>query len=235
MEKDLSKIQKTIYLCNGTSCTNKGAEENITALRSALTENNLNDEVHTIRTKCSGFCKKGPIIGIQPENTWYQQMSEEKSVQVVTTHLLQNQFLADHILHTSSAEINFNSSPKKKSFFSKLSNLFSFFILLFSSFNTSAQSNLINTSLQYQFMDEKPTTKDGSVYSKPYTITDEVVRYTRTKYEISLAAVNLVNTKWDGTLFYDESQLKNEITESMDFHNTLRTPFAVRGSISYSL
>lgn len=142
MEKDLSKIQKTIYLCNGTSCTNKGAEENITALRNALTENNLNDEVHTIRTKCSGFCKKGPIIGIQPENTWYQQMSEEKSVQVVTTHLLQNQFLDNHILYTSSAEINFNSSLKKKSFFSKLFNLFSFFILLFSGFNTSAQSKL---------------------------------------------------------------------------------------------
>jgi (2Fe-2S) ferredoxin len=101
MEKDLSKIKKIIYLCNGTSCTNKGAEENITALRNSLTEQQLDDEIHTIRTKCNGFCKKGPIISIQPENTWYQEMNVTSSNAVVITHILKNTVLTEHLLFTS--------------------------------------------------------------------------------------------------------------------------------------
>jgi (2Fe-2S) ferredoxin len=102
MEKDLSKIKKIIYLCNGTSCTNKGAEDNITSLRNSLTEQNLNDEIHTIRTKCTGFCTKGPIISIQPENTWYREMDVTTSNAVVTTHILQNTLLEKQLLFSLS-------------------------------------------------------------------------------------------------------------------------------------
>jgi (2Fe-2S) ferredoxin len=120
MEKDLSKIKKIIYLCNGTSCTNKGAEENITALRNSLTEQNLNDEIHTIRTKCSGFCKKGPIIGIQPENTWYQEMDVTSSTAVVTTHILRNTVLEDQLLFSSTHKIvPFVPQKNKTNFFTK--------------------------------------------------------------------------------------------------------------------
>jgi len=124
MEKDLSKIKKIIYLCNGTSCTNKGAEENITALRNSLTEQNLNDEIHTIRTKCSGFCKKGPIIGIQPENTWYQEMNVTTSNAVVTTHILKNTVLEDQLLFSSTHKIvPFTPQKNKTNFFAKYFNL----------------------------------------------------------------------------------------------------------------
>jgi outer membrane receptor protein involved in Fe transport/(2Fe-2S) ferredoxin len=143
MEKDLSKIKKIIYLCNGTSCTNKGAEENITALRNSLTEQELNDEIHTIRTKCSGFCKKGPIISIQPENTWYKEMNVTTSNAVVTTHILQNAILQDQLLFSLSntAEI-FTPQKRKKNFFTKYFSFKLFFLLLMSFFKTQAQSNL---------------------------------------------------------------------------------------------
>jgi (2Fe-2S) ferredoxin len=143
MEKDLSKIKKIIYLCNGTSCTNKGAEENITALRNSLTEQELNDEIHTIRTKCSGFCKKGPIISIQPENTWYKEMNVTTSNDVVTTHILQDKILEDQLLFTlSNATESFTPQKRKKNFFAKYFNL-PFFLFLLLSFSTAkAQSNL---------------------------------------------------------------------------------------------
>lgn len=143
MEKDLSKIKKIIYLCNGTSCTNKGAEENITALRNSLTEQELNDEIHTIRTKCSGFCKKGPIISIQPENTWYQEMNVTTSNAVVTTHILKNTVLEDQLLFSSiNATEPFIPQKNKKNFFAKFFNLGCFLFLLFSFSNTQAQSRI---------------------------------------------------------------------------------------------
>ncbi|OWP80928.1 hypothetical protein BWK63_08505 [Flavobacterium covae] len=93
--------------------------------------------------------------------------------------------------------------------------------------------NGINASLRYRFMGERPAIEDGSVYSKPYTIADVVIRYTRPRYEISLSTENIFNTKWDEAQFYDQSQLKNEIEPIIDFHNTPGTPFFLKGSISY--
>jgi outer membrane receptor protein involved in Fe transport/(2Fe-2S) ferredoxin len=143
MEKDLSKIKKLIYLCNGTSCTNKGAEENITSLRNSLTEQDLNDEIHTIRTKCQGFCKKGPIISIHPENTWYQKMDVIASSAVVTTHILKNTILENQVLFTSNNTAEpFIAKKNKDSFLSKLfkSICFLFFLLLFT--YSQAQSRI---------------------------------------------------------------------------------------------
>ncbi|QYS88762.1 (2Fe-2S) ferredoxin domain-containing protein [Flavobacterium davisii] len=110
MSKDLSKIKKIIYLCNGTCCTDNGAEENIQVLRKTLTEQELNDEVHTIRTKCQGFCKKGPIVNIQPENTWYKEVDIETSRGIVTTHILKNTLLKKDLLFSSNSIIE----PKKR-------------------------------------------------------------------------------------------------------------------------
>uniref|UniRef100_A0AA94EZ71 (2Fe-2S) ferredoxin domain-containing protein n=1 Tax=Flavobacterium columnare TaxID=996 RepID=A0AA94EZ71_9FLAO len=103
MSKDLSKIKKIIYLCNGTCCTDNGAEENIKTLRKNLTQYELNDEIHTIRTKCQGFCKKGPIVNIQPENTWYKEVNIETSNNIVTTHILKDTLIKEQLLFSSNS------------------------------------------------------------------------------------------------------------------------------------
>ncbi|WP_164849069.1 TonB-dependent receptor domain-containing protein [Flavobacterium columnare] len=140
MSKDLSKIKKIIYLCNGTCCTDNGAEENIQVLRKTLTEQELNDEVHTIRTKCQGFCKKGPIVNIQPENTWYKEVDIETSRGIVTTHILKNILLKKDLLFSSNSIIE--PKKKKNNFFTKLFNWFCIFSFLFFFSNIKAQSTI---------------------------------------------------------------------------------------------
>jgi outer membrane cobalamin receptor len=90
----------------------------------------------------------------------------------------------------------------------------------------------INASLRYRYMGDRPATEDGSVKSKSYFITDAVVRYTRSRFEIGISAENLLNVKWAEAQFYDESRLKDEPAPVFDFHNTPGTPFYLKGSIS---
>lgn len=82
-------------------------------------------------------------------------------------------------------------------------------------------------------MGKRPATADGSVFSKPYYIMDAVIKYTKPRYEISLVMENILNTQWAEAQFYDQSQLKNETTPVMDFHNTPGTPFFTKASVSY--
>ncbi|MFK7031211.1 TonB-dependent receptor domain-containing protein [Flavobacterium oreochromis] len=143
MSKDLSKIKKIIYLCNGTCCTDNGAEENIQTLRKSLTEQALNEEIHTIRTKCQGFCKKGPIINIQPENTWYKEMNVQTSNDLVTTHILKNTKLNDHLLFSSSNTIEQLIPKKNKThILTRLFNIICFLLLLFLSPTLQSQSTI---------------------------------------------------------------------------------------------
>lgn len=91
----------------------------------------------------------------------------------------------------------------------------------------------LNGSIRYRYMGRRPATEDGSVYAKSYFITDAVIRYTKRKYEIGLAAENIFNTQWSEAQFYDASRLKNEAAPVMDFHTTPGTPFFIKASVSY--
>ncbi|AMA48901.1 MULTISPECIES: TonB-dependent receptor domain-containing protein [Flavobacterium] len=143
MSKDLSKIKKIIYLCNGTCCTDNGAEENIKTLRKNLTQYELNDEIHTIRTKCQGFCKKGPIVNIQPENTWYKEVNIETSNNIVTTHILKDTLIKEQLLFSSnSTKDDFKPQKNKSNFITKLFNLSCFLLFLFLFQKTQGQSSI---------------------------------------------------------------------------------------------
>lgn len=90
----------------------------------------------------------------------------------------------------------------------------------------------INASLRYRYMGDRPATEDGLVKSKSYFITDAVVRYTRSRFELGISAENIFNEQWAEAQFYDESRLKDEVAPVFDFHNTPGTPFYLKGSIS---
>lgn len=86
----------------------------------------------------------------------------------------------------------------------------------------------ISGSLRYRFLGQRPATEDGSVWTKSYFLTDIVVKYTRTRYELSASVENLFNVVWDEAQFYDASRLAHETAPVLDFHTTPGTPFYLK-------
>jgi (2Fe-2S) ferredoxin len=102
--KDLTKVQKILFICNGGTCSKSGADENTSQLRTHITENDLDDEIHTVRTKCLGQCTWGPMIFMHPEGLWYKGVTLDTTRDIVTQHLMQNVLLEDHV-HFPAAEL----------------------------------------------------------------------------------------------------------------------------------
>lgn len=102
--KDLTKVQKILFICNGGTCSNKGADETTIRLRTHLSENDLNDEIHTVRTKCLGQCTWGPMVFMHPEGLWYKEVSPETTRAIVAEHLMKNALVMDHV-HFPEAEL----------------------------------------------------------------------------------------------------------------------------------
>jgi (2Fe-2S) ferredoxin len=101
MAKDLSKINNIVFICNGGSCLKKGAEENTNILRQALKDHHLDDNTHTIKTRCSGQCATGPMVFVHPEGVWYKEIDAKTSRHIVAKHLLQKEHLKENLFHIS--------------------------------------------------------------------------------------------------------------------------------------
>jgi len=72
--------------------------ENTLALRASIKELGLDSAIHTVRTRCMGQCKSGPILFVHPDNVWYERMSPELSAELVPLHLVAGTYLENNIL-----------------------------------------------------------------------------------------------------------------------------------------
>ena len=77
-----------ILICGGTGC--KASDSHIIAerLQQALERNNIADKVDIITTGCFGFCEKGPIVKIIPDNTFYIQVVPDVADEIVREHII---------------------------------------------------------------------------------------------------------------------------------------------------
>ncbi len=88
-----------ISVCSGTGCHALGATDVVSAIKKALDESNLGDKVDVRGTGCHGFCEKGPIIVIRPQNIFYQQVKVNDVHEILEETILKGNII-DRLLYT---------------------------------------------------------------------------------------------------------------------------------------
>ena len=84
----MSQYSNYILVCGGTGCRASLSEQIMQNLKNAIERCGLQDSVQVIRTGCFGFCEKGPIVKIVPDNTFYVQVTHEDADEIVQEHLI---------------------------------------------------------------------------------------------------------------------------------------------------
>jgi len=84
----LKQYRAHLLICAGTGCVSCGSFKIKEALEKEVRKRNLQDEVLVIATGCNGFCERGPILMVQPEGIFYQQLKIEDVPLLVEEHLL---------------------------------------------------------------------------------------------------------------------------------------------------
>ena len=64
-------MNREILVCGGTGCLSSKSEQIIKNLETLISVNGLEKEVIVKKTGCFGFCEKGPIVKILPDNVLY--------------------------------------------------------------------------------------------------------------------------------------------------------------------
>ncbi|MDD2349413.1 MAG: NADH-quinone oxidoreductase subunit NuoF [Kiritimatiellae bacterium] len=77
-----------ILVCGGTACDSIRGMELFNALKTAVKENGLINEVQVVRTGCLGFCEKGPIVKVLPQDTFYVEVKPEDAEEIIKEHII---------------------------------------------------------------------------------------------------------------------------------------------------
>jgi len=77
-----------ILVCGGTGCESSKAGELFNQIAIALDKENLRDGVQLVKTGCFGFCEKGPIVKILPDEAFYVNVKPEDAAEIVQEHIV---------------------------------------------------------------------------------------------------------------------------------------------------
>jgi NADH:ubiquinone oxidoreductase subunit F (NADH-binding)/(2Fe-2S) ferredoxin/NAD-dependent dihydropyrimidine dehydrogenase PreA subunit len=75
-------------ICAGTGCVANGSLKVKDALETELIKRNLQNEVKIVLTGCNGFCAKGPVMVVYPEDIFYQLVKPEDVPFLVEEHFI---------------------------------------------------------------------------------------------------------------------------------------------------
>jgi (2Fe-2S) ferredoxin len=98
-DKDLTRVEQVVFLCNGGGCLRRGAEAITAAIRALITVRGHSDRIHSIKTRCANPCDHGPVVIVYPAGVWYGSVTEDKVAELVERHLIGGVPLAGLQIH----------------------------------------------------------------------------------------------------------------------------------------
>ncbi len=91
-----------ITLCSGSACHASGSREVAACIQEEIRKQGLDGDVEFRRTGCHGFCERGPIIVIRPEEICYFQITPEDVPEIISQTIKEKKII-ERLLYTDPA------------------------------------------------------------------------------------------------------------------------------------
>jgi len=114
----MSKYSMHLLVCGGTGCHASESDAIVCNLRDELEAKGLMETVQVIKTGCFGFCEKGPIVKVMPDNTFYVQVKPEDAQTIVEEHVIKGRKVT-RLLYKDPTSKESISDSKHMDFFKK--------------------------------------------------------------------------------------------------------------------
>src|SRR4030042_1975920 len=84
----MSEYKIHLLVCGGTGCTSQSSHAIAENLKNEIKHQGLSDFAQVVITGCFGFCERGPIVKVIPDNTFYTQVKPEDAREIVDEHVV---------------------------------------------------------------------------------------------------------------------------------------------------
>ena len=94
----MSKYRMHVLVCGGTGCVSSDSMKIVENFKKQIKAAGLAEEVQVVATGCFGFCEKGPIVKIHPDNILYVEVKPEDTQEIVNEHCIKGR-IVDRLLY----------------------------------------------------------------------------------------------------------------------------------------
>jgi len=77
-----------ILVCGGTGCESSKSDEIYRNLIAEAEKQGVKDQVQIVKTGCFGFCEKGPIVKVLPEESFYVEVKPADAAEIIAEQIL---------------------------------------------------------------------------------------------------------------------------------------------------
>ncbi len=77
-----------ILVCGGTGCESSNSDQIYANLIAEAKKQNVDKEVQIVKTGCFGFCEKGPIVKVLPEDSFYVEVKPEDAKDIIAEQIV---------------------------------------------------------------------------------------------------------------------------------------------------
>lgn len=86
---DTVSPKREILVCAGTGCHSARSKEIVDIFNEELGKRNLSDKATCHITGCFGFCEKGPIVKVFPDDVFYTEVTENDVDEIISSHIIE--------------------------------------------------------------------------------------------------------------------------------------------------
>jgi len=83
--------KRLILVCSGTGCQASDSQQIVANFQELIAGKQLENTVQASITGCFGFCAKGPIVKVYPDDVFYVQVKPEDATEIFEGHILGNE------------------------------------------------------------------------------------------------------------------------------------------------
>ncbi len=80
-----------IMVCGGSGCHSAKSNVIVKELRALIAQEKLEKEVEVVQTGCFGLCMQGPIVIMQPDDTFYSRVKISDAKDIIDKHIKQKE------------------------------------------------------------------------------------------------------------------------------------------------
>jgi NADH:ubiquinone oxidoreductase subunit F (NADH-binding)/(2Fe-2S) ferredoxin/ferredoxin len=77
-----------ILTCGGTACESNKGDAICKCLIEEAKKQGVADQVQIVKTGCFGFCEKGPIVKVMPEESFYVEVKPEDAAEIIAEQIV---------------------------------------------------------------------------------------------------------------------------------------------------
>ncbi|NHB69773.1 NADH-quinone oxidoreductase subunit NuoF [Perlabentimonas gracilis] len=114
----MAKYKSHLLVCGGTGCRASESDSIVESLKTELASQGLENDVQVIMTGCFGFCEKGPIVKVLPDNTFYTEVKGGDAKEIIAEHVVKGRKV-NRLLYTDPKTKEHISDSKHMGFYKK--------------------------------------------------------------------------------------------------------------------